>query len=113
MLSNWEAEVLQDEVEQFERRFELQERQKRNLVRDTFELSWEFDCPICGNPTTLICELQDDALEKREIQLNRAVCVSCGLVIPDNCPTLADELCADQLVEARPLILQEYGLTEM
>ena len=109
MLSNWEAEVLQDEEEQFERRFELQEREKRNLLRDTFEISWEFDCPICDAPATLVCELQDEPLEKREIQLNRAVCVSCGLVIPKNCPMLADELCADQLDEARPLILQEYG----
>ena len=58
----------------------------------------------------LICELIDEALEKREIQLNNAVCVSCGLVIPKNCPTLADELCADQFAEARPRVLQEYGI---
>jgi hypothetical protein len=110
MLSNWEAEVLQDEEEGFERRFEFQEREKRNLLQDTFEVSWEFDCPICDYPDALVCELESQALEKRQIRLNRAVCVSCGLAIPNNCPTLADELCADQLVETQPLILKEYGM---
>jgi hypothetical protein len=110
MLSNWEAEVLQDEDEQFERRFELQEREKRKLRWDQFQISWEFDCPICDYPEALVCELDHEALEKREIHLDRAICVSCGLVIPKNCPTLADELCADQLVEARPRILEDFSL---
>lgn len=110
MLSNWEAEVLQDEDEQFERRFELQEREKRKLLWEKFELSWEFDCPICDYPEALVCELEHGALQKREIQLNRAACVSCGLIIPKNCPTLADEMCADQLAEVRPRIFEEYGI---
>lgn len=110
LLSNWEAEVLDLEDEEFERRHTFQERQKNKLLRDTFEVSWEFDCPICDYPESLICELEREPLEKGEIRLNRAVCVSCGLEIPKNSPALADELCADQVVECRSQILQEHDI---
>jgi hypothetical protein len=110
LLSNWEATVLELEDEEFERRWSLQEREKNTLARKTFEASWDFDCPICDYPDALVCELDAHSIKKREIHLNRAVCVSCGFEIPNDCPTLADELCGDQLVEARPFIFDEFGI---
>jgi len=110
MLSSWQLEVLQNEGSTGDQSWALQRAYKNQLMRESFANGWEFDCSVCGYYETLICELDDTALEKKEVRLNRAVCVQCGLLIPESCPLLVDELCKDQVNEVRPEILKEFGI---
>jgi hypothetical protein len=106
-LSDWQDDVLTLEEEGGCKSWEFKEKQKEEL-RSAFEPSWDFDCPVCYDPKSFICELDDKRLDKGEIRLKRGVCVHCNLIIPRDCPFLADELCAEQIDNARPTILKEY-----
>lgn len=110
MLSSWQMEVLQNEESAGDQSWALQEAYKNQLLRESFANVWEFDCSVCGHYETFICELDDAALENKEIRLKRAVCVQCGLLIPKNCPLLLDVLCKDQVDEVRPRLLKEFGI---
>jgi hypothetical protein len=89
--------------------FEFKMNQKE-AISHKFDAYWEFDCPVCGEPDAFVCELDCDELNEGKISVIRGVCVHCNLVIPRNCPFIANELCAKQLDEARPRILKEYGI---
>ena len=110
MLSDWQNEILRLEEESGRAAWESQEKQEKELTNKLLDPSWDFDCPICGQPASFVCELDQEELIKSSIQLKRGVCVNCSLVIPENCPFLADELCIDQLDEAQPKILTEFGI---
>ena len=110
MMSDWQKDLLHSEEEGGWASWEFQHKHKEELNWKTFDISWHFDCPVCGDPDSFICELDDNQLDKGEVSLKRGVCVNCSLVIPDNCPFLADELCAGQFDEATPKILSEYGI---
>ena len=106
-MSDWQLKVLQSEEESGWTAWDYKQNQKRKLA---LEPSWDFDCPVCNEPESFVCKLDEDELDKGKISLKRGVCVHCNLIIPKNCPFLADELCEDQLDEARPKILKEYGI---
>ena len=110
MLSSWQMEVLQNEESTGDQSWSLKEAYNNQLLLESFANVWEFDCSVCGHDETFICELDDTALENRDIRLKRAVCVQCGLLIPKNCPLLVDELCKDQVDEVRPRLLKEFGI---
>lgn len=111
MISDWQKNLLHSEEESGSASWEFQEKQKEELSWKTFNIPWHFDCPVCGDPDTFICELDDNRLDKGEVSLKRGACVNCSLVIPKNSPFLADELCAEQFNEARPKILKQYGIS--
>lgn len=110
MLSSWQLEVLQNEESTGDQSWALQDAYKNQLLRESFANVWEFDCSVCGHYETFVCELDDEALENKDIRLKRAVCVQCGLLIPKSCPLLVDELCKDQVDEVRPRLLKEFGI---
>jgi len=111
MMSDWQKDLLYSEEESSgAHSWELQHKQKKELSWKTFDASWHFDCPVCGALDSFVCELDGNQLDRGEVLLKRGVCVNCSLVIPKNCPFLADELCAEQFSEARPKILKEYGI---
>lgn len=110
MMSDWQKDLLHSEEEGGWASWEFQHKQKEELSWKTFDISWHFDCPVCGDPDSFICELDDTQLDKGKVSLKRGACVNCGLVTPKNCPFLVDELCAEQFDEARPKILKEYGI---
>jgi len=110
MLSSWQVEVLQNEESTGDQSWAFQEAYKNQLLRESFANAWEFDCSVCGHYETFICELNDVALENKDIRLKRAVCVQCGLLIPKSCPFLVDELCKGQVDKVRPRLLKEFGI---
>jgi hypothetical protein len=108
MMSNWQRDVINTEYENcFELGANMQDKDKASIERE-FIVSWAFDCPICNEPDTFICELDQDRLEKREISLMRGMCVHCSLIIGKKHPYLTDELCAAQINEVKPIIIHEY-----
>jgi hypothetical protein len=110
MLSDWQISALEKEEEGGWPSWEFKEKRKEHLVWKEFDPSWSFDCPICAEPDGFVAELDNDALGVGEVRLTRGVCVNCSLVIPANCPLLADELCLDQIAEAAPKIMKEHGV---
>lgn len=54
--------------------------------------AWSFDCPICRGIKALVCQIVEENLDDRRVQLSRAACLECGLVIPTGTPFLADAL---------------------
>ena len=110
MMSDWQQEILDSEEDNWAA-WEFKRKQKEELTCSVLDPSWHFDCPVCGDPDSFICELDDNQLDNGKVSLKRGACVNCGLVIPKNCPFLADNLCAEQFDEARPKILKEYGIT--
>ena len=109
MLSDWQMDALGKEEESGWSSWEFKDKQKTNL-ESQFGASWTLDCPICEGADTFVVELEDHALGEGEIRLTRGACVDCSFVIPADCPFLADELCMDEIVEATPKILKEYGV---
>lgn len=107
-MPDWQH-ILTSEDEGGWKSFEFKENQKEKLRR-SLDPSWDFNCPVCDRPESFICELDDKLLEESMISLKRGVCVHCNLLIPRDCPFLADELCAEQINIMRPTILKEYGL---
>jgi hypothetical protein len=91
-------------------KFDHCEKQKWKLGM-TFRASWNFDCPICDDISTFVCELDEDCLDDHVISLKRGACPSCSLVVPHGCPYLVDALCREQIAAKRDEILQGYGIT--
>lgn len=110
MLSDWQQEILYSGEEGGWTAWEFKHKQKEELTCKVLDPSWHFDCPICEEPESFVCELDGDELDKAQIRLKRGVCVNCSLIIPSNCPFLADELCKDQFEKARVKIIEEFGI---
>jgi len=110
MMSDWQKDLLNSEEKCGWTLWDFQNKQRNELSWKTFDISWQFNCPVCGYPDSFVCELDDDHLYNGEVSLKRGVCVNCSFLIPQNCPFLADELCVEQFDEERPNILKEYGI---
>ena len=108
-MADWEndASVLADEIGT---KFESCEKQRRALEH-VFGAAWFFDCPICDDIGTFVCELDEDRLDDRIVALKRAACANCGLVVR-NIPFLADELVSEEIARKRAEILQDFGITD-
>jgi hypothetical protein len=89
--------------------FEHCEKQKRELEL-AFGAAWFFDCPVCDEPDTFVCELDEGQLKEGNVVLKRAACASCGLVVRKDAPFLADALCREQVASKRQEILRDFGL---
>ena len=108
-MADWEndASVYADEVGA---KFESSERCKAKFER-TFGASYFFDCPICDDIDTFVCEIDEDQLDGGEVVLKRAACASCGLVVR-NIPFLANSLVGEAIARKRTEILNEFGVTD-
>jgi len=110
MLSDWQKDILNSEDESGWMSWEFQMKQKEDLTSRIFKTSWEFDCPVCNNSESFVCELDEEKLRNKEIKINKGVCTTCGLIIYKNHPFLADELCKEQINSNINRILGEYGI---
>ena len=107
LMAHWER----DSIAQGERRgvaVESSERRKGEL-ESILGATWTFDCPICDDVDTLVCELDEAQLERKTVTLIRGACASCDLVVREM-PFLADALVGTQIETKRMDILREYGL---
>jgi hypothetical protein len=113
LMSDWQRKVLDAEETNWPNKsWDLKEKQAEKLFWETLHPAWKFDCPICDDCESFICELDDDELDNARVRLKRGVCVNCGLFIPKNCPFLADEICSDQIDKERPKIFSELGIEQ-
>jgi hypothetical protein len=70
-------------------KFEQCEKLKSEL-KLAFGTTWVFDCPICDDIATFVCELDEDHMDEHVISLERGMCASCGFTVPYGSPYLAD-----------------------
>ena len=107
ILPDWQEEGLNNGG--FDVGWEFKYKQREHLFYH-FSTAWYFDCPICGDSESFVCELDNDELDKKKIAIIRGLCVNCNLAIPANLPYLADDLFHDQIDRDLPRILKEYGI---
>jgi transcription elongation factor Elf1 len=72
--------------------------------------SWSFDCPVCDEPDSFICEMDKVKLNNKIVSLKRGACANCDLVLKQELPILVNVLCEKQLIEINEEILREYGI---
>lgn len=108
LIARWELESAQS-ADEVGTKFDSCQRQKEKIER-LFGCSWSFDCPICFDVETFICEIDENHLDTKEVRLERSVCVNCKLVIPYGCPFLTNALCRDQVEKQRSKILLEFDV---
>jgi transcription elongation factor Elf1 len=71
-------------------------------------MPWTFDCPVCEDLESLVCDLKDN---NRRLIPMRMACTNCGYVVGDAQPLIGELLLKDQLTDAvEQKILREYGL---
>jgi len=110
LMADWENEV-SIHAEETGVKFDRCEKRKSELER-AFGTAWIFDCPICRDVDTFVCELNEDRLGDHIVALQRGECANCALVVPNGCPFLADAFCLKQITDKHDEILREFGITD-
>lgn len=105
-----EMEISASDINHFDhKKYELSVKIKDELEH-TLGTTWSFDCPVCDDCDSFICELDDVLLENRVVSLKRGVCANCDLVISNEIPVLLNTLCEEQILTDKDEILREYGI---
>jgi len=106
--SGWEIDALisSDEIGG---KFQRTEEEKSGLER-LFDAHWSFDCPICDDIQSVVCEIDPNKLDSLKVVPLRMACTSCGFVVRDSQPFLSEILLEKQVAAARLQILEEFGL---
>ena len=107
LMADWERGAVA-RAESYGAAFESSRDTKSQLDR-VFGATWPFDCPICGEVSTLVCEVDSDRLEEHAIVLHRALCTHCNLIL-GGVPFLTEALVASQIETQRMDILRDYGM---
>jgi hypothetical protein len=89
-------------------RFEIEHKEKQIISTQADCETWEFDCPICHSPSSIVAALDESNFRHEKVSLLWGVCVSCSLVMPRRAFHLADLVLRKQLTEQRDLILESY-----
>jgi hypothetical protein len=110
LMPGWEniASIHADEIGA---KFEQCEKNKHELER-LLGTTWLFDCPICNDIDTFVCEIDQDRFSDNIVSLVRAGCPSCGLVVPYGCPFIVDALCRDQIDNKSSDIFRAFGIID-
>ena len=107
LMAHWEAMVL-DEAESSSGDFEAKDELMEHLER-AFDPCWQYDCPVCDEPETFICQIESAPLDAGEVRIIRGRCIGCGLNLPPSSAALAQFLLDIQIAETRQLLLEQYG----
>ncbi len=110
LMGNWEIDA-SEHWEEIGAKFDASAKMKRELEL-MIGAAWSFDCPVCDEIDTFVCEIDEDRLDDRVVSLRRGMCASCGFVVPRNCPFLVDALCREQIPQKRDKILRDAGITD-
>jgi hypothetical protein len=89
-------------------RFQIEQEEKKRISNQIGGETWEFDCPICNSPKTIVAGLDLSEFEKSQVSLPWGVCVSCHLVMPKQAYHLADLVLSKELEMQRDAILDGY-----
>ena len=106
--SAWEVNALTNS-EETGRAFQKIERVRYNL-ECVFDAHWLFDCPICDDIRTVVCEIEANMLETLKVVPLRMACTRCEFVVSDSQPFLCGILLEQQMAAAQPRILEEHGI---
>jgi hypothetical protein len=89
-MAYWEFNSAQS-ADEYGKKFRSCKEHKSEL-EGAFGLAWEFDCPICSEVETFVCELDDDQIDNGVVSIKRAMCVNCQFAIPHRCLISASRL---------------------
>lgn len=106
--ADWEIDSL-IHAEEIGVKFENTEREKREIER-LYSAWWSFDCPICADFASVVCELDQTELKDGNVVPTRMACTACGFVVSESDPFLSEVLLQNQVAQARVQILKEYGI---
>jgi hypothetical protein len=90
-------------------KFEDIHKEKERLER-LFGASWTFNCGICNDVESVVCELDESELDSLKIVPKRMACTACGFAVRETHAFLSEALLQDQIEKSRSDILSEYGL---
>jgi hypothetical protein len=104
--SDWESETL-DHAESNVLNWDLKRRDK-NTIERWYGMPWTFDCPVCDDFESLVCDLET---EDQRLVPKQMACANCNYIVHDSEPFIAEVLLREQLTEdLQRRILKEYGL---
>lgn len=83
---------------------------QRQQLEHLFSPSWVFDCPLCDEPEAVVCQLDEGALDSRNIIPTRLACTNCGLVVEKAERYLSEALLKEVVSKEQQAILKQYGL---
>jgi len=105
--ASWEINEL-IRAEETGTRFERTYEEKKKL-ESLFDVAWSFRCPTCNEVDSAVAEIDSDQMEKHEVVVNRLACTNCGFVVYRDQPHLSQVLLEQQVLDAKPAILKDYG----
>jgi hypothetical protein len=105
--ADWEIQELV-KSEELGMGFEFKHEQRQKLER-LFSPEWVFDCPLCGDPQAVVCQLDESELRAGNILPERLACTNCGLVVGTADLFLSEALLKGEVETARRAILKDYG----
>jgi transcription elongation factor Elf1 len=85
-------------------------KKEKEELEQLFGTPWSFDCPLCDDHQSVVCELDEKELNSLKVVPKRMACTACGFVVRKSHPFLSEVLLQNQIAETRGQILKEYGL---
>jgi hypothetical protein len=73
---------------------------------------WSTECPVCEVQLCFVVDLDYDALQKREVLVNKAVCANCGHAFSEKWAFMANLVCGATLESEKEEILEMYPYEE-
>jgi hypothetical protein len=82
----------------------------KEKLENALSPSWTFNCPVCNEPDSFVCELNDVDLNHKIVSLKRGICANCDLNIPNDASILINMLFKYGKETEKNEILSEYGI---
>jgi hypothetical protein len=83
---------------------------RKATLEGTLSPEWVFDCPMCFWPEGLVCQLDSQKLEEKNVHVEIMVCANCSFVANRNAYPLINILLRDQIASQKEKILSAYGI---
>lgn len=106
--SEWELDAIIG-ADETGAKYGVMHKRKEALGR-IFDPSWLFDCPICEEFESTVCQLDEAKLDASTIVPMRMGCAGCGFAVQEGQPFLSEILLQNQIAAVRNQILKEYGV---
>lgn len=106
--ADWQIKALV-RAEEVGTEFQLKYKERQRLEH-VFSPSWIFDCPLCGEPESVVCQLDEGALRSGDVIPEQLACINCCLVVKKTELHLSEELLRNGASNEKQAILKEYGL---
>jgi transcription elongation factor Elf1 len=106
--ADWELDVLST-AEQTGEKWEKSHKMKQHLEYK-FNAPWIFNCPVCKEVESVVCELDINELELRNVIPNKMICTACQFVARESHHFISKALLKNQADDACIQIFEEYGI---